>query len=99
MPPSLRPCLRPSSLPKFRPRIQQHIRSRAFVDAPKPRRPNEPPKGVWAPKTRIAVGIVFIGALIYSMVALPHYAPVIYINTLRLRKSQRSSTALQSQNE
>ncbi|MCJ1404396.1 Coproporphyrinogen-III oxidase [Xylographa trunciseda] len=29
------------------------------------------PKGVWAPKTRLAVGIVFVGSLIYSMLSSP----------------------------
>jgi coproporphyrinogen III oxidase len=68
---SIRPCLRFSSLPKFTPRIPQHIRSRrAFVDYPKRPDPSKQARrGVVAPKTRIAVGIVFIGAMIYSMVA------------------------------
>ncbi|PMD38998.1 coproporphyrinogen iii oxidase-like protein [Hyaloscypha variabilis F] len=69
---SIRPCLRFSSLPKFAPRIPHHIRSRrAFADYPKPPNPSKEARrerrGVVAPKTRIAVGIVFIGAMIYSM--------------------------------
>jgi coproporphyrinogen III oxidase len=66
----IRPSLRFSSVPKFTPRIPQHIRSRrTFADYPKPPDPSkEVRRGVVAPKTRIAVGIVFIGAMIYSMV-------------------------------
>ena len=33
-----------------------------------PRPPQQEPSKIFAPKTRIAVGIVFVGALIYSMV-------------------------------
>jgi coproporphyrinogen III oxidase len=66
-------CLR--SVPKFRPRAQQHLlQRRAFITPPNPRRPpgqGESPKGVVAPKTRLAFGVVFIGAMIYSMVAFP----------------------------
>jgi coproporphyrinogen III oxidase len=73
---SIRPCLRSKSLSKIKP-ISNHLSwpahsRRAFADyfkAPKPGgRNREPPRGVWAPKTRIAVGVVFIGAMIYSMV-------------------------------
>lgn len=41
---------------------------RTFADYQKPPRPDSGRPTVWAPKTRIAVGIVFIGALIYNMV-------------------------------
>ena len=68
LPPHFRQIWRLSSLSKARPRILLSIRARAFADRPKFPRPDEPPRGVWAPKTRIAVGIVFIGAMIYSMV-------------------------------
>lgn len=73
----IRPSLRLSSLQKItrksialRRPIQSQPR-RAYADYPKP--PKPPGFGgerstVWAPKTRIAVGIVFIGTLIYSMV-------------------------------
>lgn len=41
---------------------------RTYADAPKPPNPTtQRPAGVLFPKTRIAVGIVFIGAMIYSM--------------------------------
>ena len=75
----IRPSLRLSSLHKvtFRSNIlPQAIRSqsrRSYADYPKPPKPPGPgiERGtVWAPKTRIAVGIVFIGTLIYSMVHL-----------------------------
>ncbi|KAH7370620.1 putative Coproporphyrinogen-III oxidase [Rhexocercosporidium sp. MPI-PUGE-AT-0058] len=67
---SIRPCMHLSSVPKFRPQFSQHIRSRrSFADAPKPSNPRikQTRSGVLFPRTRIAVGIVFIGALIYSM--------------------------------
>jgi hypothetical protein len=70
-PPPFRQCLRSAPWSKFRIRSSQYTPSRAFANGPKPPRPDEPPRGVWAPKTRIAVGIVFIGAMIYSMVACP----------------------------
>jgi coproporphyrinogen III oxidase len=67
----IRPFLRPSSLQKFRLRFSQQLPSRrTLADYPKPPKPNDAaPKGVLAPKTRIAFGIVFIGAMIYSMVS------------------------------
>ncbi|KAF7899075.1 uncharacterized protein EAF01_008288 [Botrytis porri] len=40
---------------------------RTFADHQKPPRPGSGRPTVWAPKTRIAVGVVFIGALIYNM--------------------------------
>lgn len=70
---ALRSCTRSQRSPAFRHALQQRI-------APSQRRcvsgGREPPAApgehqkitVWAPKTRIAVGIVFIGSLIYSMV-------------------------------
>ncbi|OWP00872.1 coproporphyrinogen iii oxidase [Marssonina coronariae] len=66
-----RQCMRLSRMPKIRPRFSQSIPSRrSFADYPKPpiSRPKEPRRGVMFPKTRIAVGIVFIGAMVYSMV-------------------------------
>lgn len=60
--------------PALRSALQQRIRAsqtRCISGGP---RPSAPGGGlqkteVWAPKTRIAVGIVFIGSLIYSMVS------------------------------
>jgi len=74
---TIRPSLRLSALATSTPRQCRPISRisqcrRAYSDLPKPPNPNnpnnEPPKGVWMPKTRIAVGVVFIGAMIYSMV-------------------------------
>lgn len=53
------------------PAIQRHVSNGG--GAPNPSGPSDPrgrPQGpgVWAPKTRIAIGVVFVGALIYSMV-------------------------------
>ncbi|KAL3418676.1 coproporphyrinogen iii oxidase [Phlyctema vagabunda] len=56
---------------KLRPnRLPVSIQSRqAYSDYKKPPNPyQQRHKGVYAPRTRIAVGIVFIGTLIYSMV-------------------------------
>ncbi|KAF4625737.1 hypothetical protein G7Y89_g12432 [Cudoniella acicularis] len=72
---TVRPCLHFSSLPKFRPRLNQQIRQRRAYGDIKPPNPKGPPRpgqqqpsfGVWAPKTRIAFGVVFISAMIYSM--------------------------------
>lgn len=42
-----------------------------MTDYKKPPNPSgDQNKYVWAPKTRLAVGVVFIGALVYSMVPL-----------------------------
>lgn len=73
----IRPFPRLSTLQKltFRsialPRSVRSQPKRTYADYPKPPTPSGPSveRGtVWAPKTRIAVGIVFIGTLIYSMV-------------------------------
>ncbi|RDW71399.1 putative coproporphyrinogen III oxidase [Coleophoma cylindrospora] len=62
-------------VPKLKSRPQRFPQAlqfrRTFTDIPPKSPPNrnaEPPRGVVAPKTRIAFGIVFIGAMVYSMV-------------------------------
>ncbi|KAH8820504.1 coproporphyrinogen iii oxidase-like protein [Xylogone sp. PMI_703] len=74
---SIRPCARLANLPKCRSRLNQlpigkpALYHRAANNANRSFTPNAPgreaPRGVWAPKSRIAFGVVFIGALIYSM--------------------------------
>lgn len=76
--------LRPKRLPlhqySFRcpgPRCPRSIRVRNMSDfgggpskPPNPNRRRDPNEGVMFPKTRIAIGIVFCGALIYSMASV-----------------------------
>lgn len=66
---SIRTCCRArpaiSQMRSLRPGF---ITRRKYASPPNPR--GSGPKGVWAPRTRIAIGIVFIGAMIYSMVYL-----------------------------
>ncbi|KAJ9666076.1 Coproporphyrinogen-III oxidase [Coniosporium apollinis] len=62
----------------FRPRFAPAAANRYVSDGVPPPPPprgdarregrREPPGKVWAPKTRLAIGVVFVGALIYSMV-------------------------------
>ena len=73
---------------------------RGYADLPKPPNPNRPgnnpPKGVWAPKTRLAFGIVVIGALIYSMVFLTYSSYLLNADHMhRLQKNPPSLTHLQ----
>ncbi|KAF2168086.1 hypothetical protein M409DRAFT_65619 [Zasmidium cellare ATCC 36951] len=70
---ALRSCTRSQRSPAFRNALQQRIRSSQTRCISGGTRPSAPAGGlqkteVWAPKTRIAVGFVFIGSLIYSMV-------------------------------
>lgn len=82
-----RPARSPLTISQFR---------RHYADLPKPPNPDRPgtvpPKGVWAPKTRLAFGIVFIGALIYSMVFLTH--PVYHSSADHRHRSQKSQPSL-----
>ncbi|CAG8975557.1 hypothetical protein HYALB_00005625 [Hymenoscyphus albidus] len=70
---SIRPCLRASSLFKIRPRalpIRQHLQRRTLIEPTNPGKPpgkSEGPSVVPFAKTRLCVGVVFIGAIIYSM--------------------------------
>lgn len=71
-----RQCLRMRHLPKARQQLPLRTarNARTYATGPRPdsRNPGRPtPIHVWAPKTRIAVGILFCGTLIYSMVDLP----------------------------
>ncbi|KAF2718566.1 coproporphyrinogen iii oxidase-like protein [Polychaeton citri CBS 116435] len=68
---ALRTCLRSQRASAYRSQFQKPnaVQRRCISDGSKPPRP--PGRGeattVFAPKTRLAVGVVFIGALIYSM--------------------------------
>ncbi|RDL38423.1 putative coproporphyrinogen oxidase [Venustampulla echinocandica] len=68
---SIRPRLRISALSKCRPRHislpQLPARQQRALSNRRPPNPHDAPKGVWAPKTRLAFGVVFIGAMVYSM--------------------------------
>jgi hypothetical protein len=77
----IRPCLRISSVPKTKQRpirIPLHAQPRrAFADRRKPPNPlGEGSRTVWAPKTRLALGVVFIGAMVYSMVNSRQYKTI-----------------------
>ncbi|KAF1827225.1 uncharacterized protein K489DRAFT_385887 [Dissoconium aciculare CBS 342.82] len=66
---ALRSCIRSRPSPAFRNALQRRALSNGGRPPSGPMRPGDMGKNqIWAPKTRIAVGIVFIGTLIYSMV-------------------------------